>query len=224
MVYTWVQALSGAAQIRVEAVYDEYRKLHLSPLSNERQIEVLSRTQKALTEYKKKANLSLPVTETISYLDHLFCQTKSLITGYFCEDNYYTPSPLTTLKDKLTLTQIRTLLTEEHSKRRALRGLSALIKSDALDNIAQSYAYELCEAGEITHTLNGSTLQNRYENGDYDYSWWGENLGLGQENIMELLDQLTTSIYHRENMYQAEFRELWIGQCDNIWVLNYGAK
>lgn len=41
---------------------------------------------------------------------------------------------------------------------------------------------------------------------------------------MELLDQLTTSIYHRENMYQEEFREIGIGQCDMIWVLNYGAQ
>lgn len=41
---------------------------------------------------------------------------------------------------------------------------------------------------------------------------------------MELLDQLTTSIHHRENMYQEEFQEIGIGQCDAIWVLNYGSR
>jgi len=39
---------------------------------------------------------------------------------------------------------------------------------------------------------------------------------------MEVLDQLTTSIHHRENMYQEKFEEIGVGQCDHIWVLNYG--
>lgn len=224
ILWTSAHALSGAAQIRVEALYDQYRKQYLSPYSIEKQVEVLSTTQKALMKYKKRPNLSGPAIDAISYLEHLFCHTKSLFTGYYCEDNYYRPSALTMNKNKLTLTQTRNLLTQEHSKRRTQRGLSALAKSSILDSIAQNYALELCEAWEITHTLNGSTLQMRYENGGYNYSWWGENLGLGQENIMELLDQLTTSIYHRENMYQPEFRELGIGQCENIWVLNYGAR
>lgn len=205
---TAIHALSGAAQVRVEALYDEYRKRYLTPYSTEKQIEILTKTQVALTEYKKRPNLSEPAIEIISYLEHLFCHTKSLFSGYYCEDNYHPAGPLTTHKDKLTLTQIRNLLTQEHSTRRVNRGLSALARSSVLDTIAQNYALELCKAKEITHTLNGSTLQLRYEDKNYDYIWGGENLGLGQENIMELLDQLTTSIYHRENMYHEEFREL----------------
>lgn len=41
---------------------------------------------------------------------------------------------------------------------------------------------------------------------------------------MELLDQLTTSIGHRKNMYQEGFQEIGVGQCDAIWVLNYGTR
>ncbi|MBP6921215.1 CAP domain-containing protein [Candidatus Gracilibacteria bacterium] len=219
-----VQALSGAAQVRVEALYDDYRKRYLAPVSTEKQIEVLSKTQKALTEYKKRPTLSAGARDVISYLEHLFCHTQSLLTGYYCEDNYYPESPLTKNKNEFTLSQIRTLLINEHSKRRVDKGLSTLSKSSELDAIAQNYALELCAVGEITHTLNGSTLEMRFKSGNYNYIWGGENLGLGQESIMELLDQLTTSLYHRENMYQEEFRELGIGQCDNIWVLNYGAR
>jgi uncharacterized protein YkwD len=51
-----------------------------------------------------------------------------------------------------------------------------------------------------------------------------ENLGYGQTTIGELLDQLTTSIGHRENMYLEDVDEIGIGQCDMIWVLNYGAR
>lgn len=222
--FTGVEALSGAAQVRVEALYDMYRKQYLAPVSTERQIEILSKTQVALDQYKKRPSLSQPARDIISYLEHLFCHTQSLLTGYYCEDNYHPVSPLTKNKNELTLSQIRNLLTQEHSKRRVERGLSTLTRSTTLDAIAQSYALELCAVGEITHTLNGSTLQMRFQAGNYDYTWGGENLGLGQESIMELLDQLTTSIYHRENMYQEEFRELGIGQCGNIWVLNYGTQ
>jgi uncharacterized protein YkwD len=219
-----VQALSGAAQVRVEALYDEYRKRYLAPVSTEKQVEVLTKTQTALVQYKKRPALSPAARDIISYLEHLFCHTQSLLTGYYCQDNYYPVWPMTLDKNKLNITQIRNLLTQEHSKRRVERGLSALTQSPELHAIAQNYALELCKAWEITHTLNGSTLEMRFRNGNYNYTWWGENLGLWQENIMELLDQLTTSIYHRENMYQAEFRELGIGQCDNIWVLNYGTR
>lgn len=169
--FTGVHALSGISQVKVEALYDDYRKQYLSPYSTEKQIEVLSKTQKALAEYKKRTNISEPAREVISYLEHLFCHTKSLFTGYYCEDKYYSSNSLTADKDELTLTQIRTLLTQEHSKRRTQRGLSALARSSVLDSIAQKYALELCEVGEITHTLNGSTLQIRYENGGYNYIW-----------------------------------------------------
>lgn len=221
---TGVQALSGAAQVRVEALYDDYRKRYLAPVSTEKQIEVLTKTQTALSQYKKRPSLSPAARDIISYLEHLFCHTQSLLSGYYCEDNYHPSSLLTRNKNELTLSQIRNLLTTEHSKRRVDRGLSTLSRSIELDAIAQSYALQLCEAWEITHTLNGSTLEMRFKSGNYDYTWGGENLGLWQENIMELLDQLTTSIYHRENMYQGEFRELGIGQCENIWVLNYGTR
>ncbi len=221
---TWVHAISGAAQVRVEALYDDYRKRYLAPVSTEKQIEVLTKTQTALAQYKKRPSLSPAARDIISYLEHLFCHTQSLLSGYYCEDNYHPSSLLTRNKNELTLSQIRNLLTTEHSKRRVDRGLSTLSRSIELDAIAQSYALQLCEAWEITHTLNGSTLEMRFKSGNYDYTWGGENLGLWQENIMELLDQLTTSIYHRENMYQGEFRELGIGQCENIWVLNYGTR
>lgn len=107
----------------------------------------------------------------VSYLEHLFCHTQSLLTGYYCQDNYYPTSLLTTNKKDLTLTQIRNLLIREHSDRRIARGMGGLSQSETLNTIAQNYAYKLCAAGEITHTLDGSTLKQRYEEGGYDYVW-----------------------------------------------------
>jgi hypothetical protein len=39
--FTGVHALSGVSQIKVEALYDEYRKRYLTPYSTEKQIDVL---------------------------------------------------------------------------------------------------------------------------------------------------------------------------------------
>jgi len=169
--FTGAEALSGTAQLRVEALYDMYRKQYLAPISTEKQIETLSKTQLALEQYKKRPFLSVPARDVISYLEHLFCHTQSLLTGYYCEDNYHPASLLTKNKNELTLSQIRNLLTQEHSRRRVERGLSTLTRSTALDSIAQSYALELCAVREITHTLNGSTLEMRFQSGNYDYTW-----------------------------------------------------
>jgi len=43
--------------------------------------------------------------------------------------------------------------------------MGGLTPSDTLNSIAQKYALELCAVGEITHTLNGSTLKQRYDDG-----------------------------------------------------------
>gem|GEM_PF-3343924 len=134
-------------------------------------MEKLSKTQKALAQYLQRPTLSAPVREMVLYLKHLFCQTQSLLTGNYCENNYRPTSPLTTNKDQLSLAQTRVLLIQEHTKRRIERNLSALAESETLDIIAQDYAEKLCQVGEITHTLNGSTLEQRYEIGQYDYIW-----------------------------------------------------
>jgi uncharacterized protein YkwD len=122
----------------------------------------------------------------------------------------------------MSLTRIRILLTKEHNQRRIQRGLEPLTESETLNTIAQTYAKALCRAGYISHELDGSKLEERYEAGNYNYRLWGENLGSGQTTIVQLLDQLTTSLHHRENMYEPEFREIGIGQCRDIWVINYG--
>lgn len=43
--FAGAEALSGSAQIRVEALYDMYRKQYLAPVSTEKQIEILSKAQ-----------------------------------------------------------------------------------------------------------------------------------------------------------------------------------
>lgn len=217
-------ALDGYSQIRMEKIFDNYKTRFIDGRSSEEQASRMQKIQKALQAYQKNTRVSEIGKMMFAYLSHLFCEAESIVDGMVCRDNYVTDSTLTTSKDTLTLSNIRTILIAEHSKRRIDRGLSILTESNTLNNIAQNYANALCTAGYISHELNGSTLEQRYKDGGYAYDIGGENLWSGQVNIAQILDQLTTSIHHRDNMYEPDFREIGVGQCQDIWVINYGTQ
>lgn len=163
-------ALSGIEEVGVESLYDTYRTRYLEPLpTNEQKITKLDQTQTLLDQYADRPTISAKLKDQVGYLSHLFCHTRSLFAQEFCIDDYRRESILTRSKDNLTIDEIRSLLASEHSRRRVERNLSKLTLSSKLNTIAQNYAEKLCDAGEITHTLNGSTLAERYHDGKYDY-------------------------------------------------------
>ncbi len=215
-------ALSGLSQIKMEELYDSYRTRFIEWRTIEEQSTKIQAIQKALQIYINHPRVTPAGKLMFDYLRHLFCEAESVINGRICQDNYTPSGPLTQDIGRLTLDQIRWYLIAEHSVRRQQRGLGKLIESNTLNTIAQEYAEKLCEAWYISHELNGSQLEQRYEDGGYNYRLGGENLWSWQRTISQILDQLTTSLHHRENMYEPRFQELGVGQCDDIWVLNYG--
>lgn len=111
-------ALNGVEQSKIELIYDIYREKHLETISREKQIETLKKIDPALSQYKTRPNITPIGHEIVTYLQHLLCHTQSLLTGDYCKDGYHPASILTTNKKDLTLTQIRNLLIQEHSRRR----------------------------------------------------------------------------------------------------------
>lgn len=71
------QALSGANQVKVEWLYDTYRARYLKPLTAAQQVETLTRITSALETYKNKPTVNTSLRDMITYLQHLFCHTKS---------------------------------------------------------------------------------------------------------------------------------------------------
>ncbi|MBP7774137.1 CAP domain-containing protein [Candidatus Gracilibacteria bacterium] len=214
-------ALSGVLEVRTEKLYDMF----MTQTSTNTVSKSIEKISNQIKQQLQKTSLSTNRRGVLNYLGHMFCMTKSLTDGVLCRDNYHNPeSDIMKEKDTMSLDELRSILLTEHNIRRKNRGLGEFEQSEKLDAIAQKYALNLCQVGQISHGLNGSTLSQRYDDGGYDYQLGAENLGLGQTTVAELLDQLTTSIGHRENMYHEDLRELGIGQCDNIWVLNYGSR
>lgn len=214
--------LDGLSQARIEKVYDIYRARAIEWKSIEEQSRTIRQTQELLQHYRNLETTPQERKDIFGYFQHLLCQAESIINGRPCNDNYHPSGPLTIDKNNFTLTQIRTYLIAEHSQRRVARNIGPLSESSVLNAIAQQYALKLCQAWYITHELGGSLLEDRYKDGGYKYISGGENLWSGQISIVEILDQLTTSFHHRENMYHTNFTEIGVGQCDNTWVLNYG--
>ena len=96
--------------------------------------------------------------------------TRGLTDGILCRDNFHdSTSDIMKEKDTMTLSEIRAILLKEHNIRRENRGLIELSSSEKLDAIAQKYALKLCNVGQITHGLDGSTLSERFDDGGYDY-------------------------------------------------------
>ncbi len=215
-------ALDWSDQVIVEKVYDNMRESMLAGKTRNEQVAMLKKIQSLLKEYETAGNRTERTIQSIKYLGNLFCQTQSLLVGLPCENAYYPSSNLTKDIKEYSLAQLRVLLLGEHNNRRKERGLWTLKGSEILNTVAQNYALKLCEADTISHTLNGSTLSQRLQDEWYIYTAVGENLWLWQRSVMELLDQLTTSIGHRTNMYFPDYTELGIGQCSDIWVLVYG--
>lgn len=216
-----LHALSWNDQIKMEKIFDTFKEKYLVSKTGKEQLAVINAGLKALDLYIKKHSSA---QSSFNYLSYLLCQERSIQAGIICTLPYRPSSIYTENAADITLHEIRKRLTMEHNNRRIERWLAVLSENLVLHNIAQDYALKLCKAGEITHTLDNSTLEQRFEDGGYDYVYWWENLAQWQENIMETLDQLTTSYYHRVNMYHKSYSEIGIGHCDTIWVINYGTS
>jgi uncharacterized protein YkwD len=134
----------------------------------------LSASLKKITEQiniqLQKKTLTTTRREVLTYLNHMFCMTRSLTEGILCRDQYHdTDSALMREKDTMSEQEVRSVLLQEHNIRRKNRNLAELSPSKTLDAIAQKYALKLCKVGTISHGLNGSTLSQRYNEGNYDY-------------------------------------------------------
>ncbi len=155
--------LDGLSQARIEKVWDIYRERYLEGKSTEEQSVKIKQTQNLIQSYRDLPTTPSTTKEIFAYFQHLLCEAESVIDGSSCEDSYNPTGPLTIEKSNFSLAQIRNYLITEHSNRRVARNLGPLSESSVLDNIAQKYALDLCQAGYITHELNGSVLEQRYQ-------------------------------------------------------------
>lgn len=138
--------LDGLSQARIEKVYDIYRERYLNGKNIEEQSAQIKQMQALIQNYRELSTTPPARKELFSYFQHLLCEAGSVIDGTPCRDNYNPTGPLTLQKNNFTLTQIRTYLIAEHSNRRTSRNLGPLTESMVLDNIAQQYALDLCQA------------------------------------------------------------------------------
>lgn len=108
------------------------------------------------------------------------------------------PAPVLTRADRMFV------MTNEA---RVVRGLPKVARSEAADEMAAQHALHMARTGELHH------------HGDYKWSWWGENVGVG-DTVRGLFHAFMRSASHRA-IILGDFTDVGIGfahRDGKLWV------
>lgn len=107
----------------------------------------------------------------------------------------------------VTPQQIHQAINFERSK----GGLAPLQFDPLLMKAAQDYAEAMQKYGEISHDIDGQTLQLRLQKAGYKWSYAGENIAVGYGDTDSLVRAWLNSAAHRVNITESSYRETGIG-------------
>lgn len=111
-------ALSGVLEVRTEKLYDTF----MAQTSTNTISKSLEKITTKIKAQLQRSSLSSNRRQVLTYLDHMFCMTRSLTDGVLCRDNYHNPeSDIMKEKDTLNLNELRSILLTEHNIRRKNR-------------------------------------------------------------------------------------------------------
>lgn len=96
------------------------------------------------------------------------------------------------------------------NQERAKNGAAPLKINSTLNKMAYERAVESAE--KFSHTrLTGEDFYTIFDEYDLDYSYCGENLAAGNEDVEATVNQWVNSPSHYENMLDPEYTEIGIG-------------
>jgi len=94
-----------------------------------------------------------------------------------------------------------------------------------LEKSAKRYAREIKRNNRFKHTdRKGKTVGSRVDAAGYRWLEVGENLGKGQVNLDQLIQDWLKSPTHCALMMSPKFKEVGLGRYQNIWVLHMGSR
>lgn len=126
--------------------------------------------------------------------------------------------------EQLTLTEFETHLLIEVNKYRLEYNLEPLVLNRNLCDVAQSHADYMSKDnyGHEWATEETMTSGKRIENSDYNKSnnifTTGENIAYGQRTIKQLMDERMNSPWHKSNILNSDFKDMWIAYTKWIYT------
>lgn len=99
------------------------------------------------------------------------------------------------------------------NQERSEKGLKPLKLNNQLINIAEDHSQSMAINDFVAHKdpTDGSSSQDRIEDGGYKWSRWGENVAAGQSTPEDVMNGWMKSPGHRSNLLNPNFTEMGIG-------------
>lgn len=123
------------------------------------------------------------------------------------------------------------MLTRVNAERSAT-GLAPLSWCPSLARSAYNHSRDMAERQFFEHdSPEGDGVSDRAQAEGYDYSFVGENIAVGQESVVEVMDDWMNSPGHRANLLMSSyehfglgtFRGPYQGSAAIYWTQNFGA-
>lgn len=97
---------------------------------------------------------------------------------------------------------------------------------------AQKHARYIVDNDDFSHDEKRSNwsccivLSDRYDDVWYDRRNAAENIAIGQETAAEVMTRWFNSQWHKDNILDPDFEEIWIAYeaSKNVWVQNFGTE
>ncbi len=133
-----------------------------------------------------------------------------------------------------TREQIVELALKHINLQRAINGVGLLTPNRRLSDAAQKHAEQMARRDFVDHqSPDGRSLQDRIATAGYSWRVLAENLSAGQPSPENTVQSWMTSLAHRNNMLNPDYRELGIGYAvpskegkrqryRNYWVVVFG--
>ena len=97
--------------------------------------------------------------------------------------------------------------------------------SETLAAVAQLHCEDMEAAGRLSHRgTNGSFLDERLEQEGYTALVWAENLAIGVETEMEVVEEWLNSPGHCENIMLPDVLEMGVATSGPYWTMILAAR
>lgn len=124
---------------------------------------------------------------------------------------------------------MRRQLLDQINQERAKRGLTTLSLSGTLAQVAEYHTSRMIDGNFFAHVdpYDRSTVGTRAAKFDYPYLKVGENLAAGQNSPAEVMADWLKSTGHRDNLFDADYREIGVavldgGRFGRYWAVELG--
>lgn len=103
--------------------------------------------------------------------------------------------------------------------------LSNLSLNDQLNSAAQKHAEYMAQSNDFAHTTkNWLTFDVRIKNEWYDWYTMWENIARNQRTVEQVMTAWMNSEWHRSNILNTKYKEVWIWLSEYYRVQNFWAQ